>query len=81
MNKVKAKPKAAKMAAASVPPSRAVSFRLPESLIDALDAAADRHGIKRNNLVKSLLTEYTASRPSELAAIAEEAKRGPELFK
>lgn len=76
----KTKPKQKPPVAANAFASRAVSFRLPDELLDALDAAAERHGIKRNRLVAALLTAYVKDRPAETDNIAKEAKRVPNLF-
>ena len=38
------------------------SFRLPDELVETLDALADRDGKRRADLVREALTDYVAAR-------------------
>lgn len=52
------------MAGMDRPPSSVFSFWLPDALGEALDERAEALGVKRNRLVRDVLTEY-ASEPVE----------------
>ena len=43
------------------------SFRLPDELVETLDALADRDGKRRADVVRDALTEYVAARTAPVS--------------
>jgi predicted DNA-binding protein len=55
------------------------SFRLPEELVETLDALAERDGKRRADLVREALTEYVAARTAPVEA--DEARHALEVLR
>ena len=55
------------------------SFRLPDELIETLDALAERDGKRRADLVREALTEYVAMRTAPVER--DEARQALEVLR
>jgi metal-responsive CopG/Arc/MetJ family transcriptional regulator len=55
------------------------SFRLPDDLVETLDALADRDGKRRADLVRDALTEYVAARTAPVSS--DEAVRALDVLR